>query len=279
MSITLPASLKGKVIAITGAGGVICGEMARCLASAGAKVALLDLSFDKANEVAASIVDDGFVAKAYGCNVLKKDDLARVHALIKEDFGPIDILINGAGGNSPKATSIDEYLNEDNLDASFLGLKQEGIEFVFDLNILGTFLPCQEFIEDMLGKSGCSILNISSMNAFTPLTKIPAYSAAKAGVSNFTKWLAVHLSKSNIRVNAIAPGFLVTAQNKGMLFDGQGNPTPRTNKILSATPMGRFGEPSELLGATLFLLDEDASSFITGVVLPIDGGFSSYSGV
>ena len=276
-----PETLKGKVVVITGAGGVICGAMSKAIAACGAKVAILDRLLDKAEAVAEEIKKDGGIAKGYQNNVLDHEDLKKVHAEINADFGPIDILINGAGGNSPKATTTQEYYaeKEKEEDISFFDLKQEGVEFVFDLNFLGTFLPCQEFAKDMLGRKGCSILNVSSMNAFTPLTKIPAYSAAKSSVSNFTKWLAVHFSKVGIRVNAIAPGFLVTAQNKALLFNEDGTPTARTEKILAATPMERFGGPEELLGATLFLIDERCASFITGVVLPIDGGFSSYAGV
>lgn len=276
-----PETLKGKVVVITGAGGVICGAMAKAIAACGAKVAVLDRLIDKAEIVAKEITDNGGIAKGYMNNVLDREDLKKVHAEINADFGPVDILINGAGGNSPKATTTQEYYEEakDEDTISFFDLQQEGVEFVFDLNFMGTFLPCQEFARDMLGRKGCSILNVSSMNAFTPLTKIPAYSAAKSSVSNFTKWLAVHFSKTGIRVNAIAPGFLVTAQNKALLFNADGTPTARTQKILAATPMDRFGEADELLAATLFLIDEGCSSFITGVVLPIDGGFSSYAGV
>lgn len=276
-----PESLKNKVIVITGAGGVLCGEMAKDLGKCGAKIAVLDLTKEKADAVASSIVNEGGVAKGYACNVLDEEGLKKVHKAINEDLGKIDILLNGAGGNSPKATTSEEYFTKEHEEGaiSFFDLEKSGVEFVFDLNFMGTFLPTKEFAKDMVGRKGCSILNVSSMNAFTPLTKIPAYSGAKAAVSNFTKWLAVHFSKVGIRVNAIAPGFLVTGQNKALLFDEKGNPTARTKKILAATPMERFGEPKELLGAVRFLLDEEASSFITGVVLPIDGGFSSYSGV
>lgn len=279
---TFGKDLENKVIAITGAGGVICGELALALAKLGAKIALLDLNEQAAQEKAAQINQDGGTAIGVLCDVLDKESLKKAHEVIRKEFGPIDILINGAGGNSPKATTSEEHYGEqkDRENAiSFFDLKKEGIEFVFDLNIMGTVLPTQEFAKDMLGRKGCSILNISSMNAFTPLTKIPAYSAAKAGVSNFTKWLAVHFANEGIRVNAIAPGFFVTAQNKDLLFNKDGTPTPRTDKILKATPMGRFGEVKELVGATTFLLSEENAGFITGVVLPIDGGFASYSGV
>ena len=214
--------------------------------------------------------------------MLEPEALEAVHAQVLRDFGPCDILINGAGGNNPRATTDKEYYFEGDLDAevkSFFDLDADGVSFVFNLNFLGTLLPTQAFARQMLGRPGCNILNISSMNAYTPLTKIPAYSGAKAAISNFTQWLAVHFSKAGIRVNAIAPGFFVTKQNEKLLFDDDGNPTPRTGKILAATPMGRFGKAEELSGAVLFLLNNEAASFITGVVLPIDGGFSAYSGV
>ncbi len=276
-----PSSVNGKVVAITGAGGVICGAMAKALGACGAKVAVLDLQLDKAEAVAQEIRDAGGVAKGYEANVLDKEDLAKAHNEINKDLGLIDILINGAGGNSPKATTTQEYYEPTDAEGviSFFDLKKEGVEFVFGLNFLGTLLPCQEFCRDMIGRKGCNVLNVSSMNAFTPLTKIPAYSGAKAAISNFTKWLAVHFSKEGIRVNAIAPGFLVTAQNQALLYNPDGTPTARSEKILAATPMSRFGDADELLGATFFLIDEACASFITGVVLPIDGGFSSYAGV
>ena len=273
--------IKGKVAVVTGAGGVLCSMMAKALSLAGAKVALLDRS-DKAQRFVEEIAAEGGTAKAYYADVLKKDTLAKCHAEILSDFGKCDILINGAGGNNPMATTDKEYFEAGDLDAhtkSFFDLSEEGVSSVFNLNFLGTLLPTQEFAKDMIGRKGCSILNISSMNAYTPLTKIPAYSGAKAAVSNFTQWLAVHFSKVGIRVNAIAPGFFSTAQNAKLLWNDDGTPTARTGKILAATPMGRFGETEELLGSVLFLLSEQAAGFITGVVLPIDGGFSAYSGV
>ena len=273
--------IKGKVAVVTGAGGVICSMMAKALSLAGAKVALLDRS-DKAQRFVEEIAAEGGTAKAYYADVLKKDTLAKCHAEILSDFGKCDILINGAGGNNPMATTDKEYFEAGDLDAdtkSFFDLSEEGVSSVFNLNFLGTLLPTQEFAKDMIGRKGCSILNVSSMNAYTPLTKIPAYSGAKAAVSNFTQWLAVHFSKEGIRVNAIAPGFFSTAQNAKLLWNDDGTPTARTGKILAATPMGRFGETEELLGSVLFLLSEQAAGFITGVVLPIDGGFSAYSGV
>lgn len=274
--------LTGKVAVVTGAGGVLCSAFAKVLARAGAKVALLDLNEAAAAGFAAEIEAEGGVAKAYKCNVLDKDLCKAVAEQVKADLGPCDVLVNGAGGNNPRATTDKEYYEEGDLDAdtkSFFDLEASGVEFVFNLNFLGTLLPTQAFAAQMVGRKGCSIVNISSMNAFCPLTKIPAYSGAKAAVSNFTQWLAVHFSRVGIRVNAIAPGFFVTQQNEKLLFNDDGTPTPRTGKILAATPMGRFGKAEELDGALLFLLNEEAASFITGVVLPIDGGFSAYSGV
>lgn len=280
MKIPFEIDLSGKVAVVTGAGGIICSCLAQALAKCGAKIALLDLNLDAAQGVASLIAGEGGVAKAYKANVLDKKSLEEVHADVIRDLGKCDILLNGAGGNNPKATTDNEYCElGKQVDKDFFALDGDGVRFVFELNYIGTFLPTQVFVKDMVGRSDCSILNISSMNAFTPLTKIPAYSAAKAGVSNFTEWLAVHFAPAGIRVNAIAPGFFVTNQNRALLFNQDGTPTARTNKILNATPMARFGEVDELVGATLFLLSSKAASFVTGVVLPIDGGFSSYSGV
>lgn len=276
-------NFKDKTVVITGGGGVLCGTFAKHLGKLGARVAVLDLRQEASDAVAAEICAAGGCAKGYAANVLKKDELERVKAEINRDFGRCDILINGAGGNNPKGTTSNEYFKqEDVLDettVSFFDLDPEGIEFVFNLNFLGTLLPTQVFAADMLDGKGGSVINISSMNAFRPLTKIPAYSGAKAAVSNFTQWLAVHFANANIRVNAIAPGFFVTAQNKALLFDEEGNPTARTEKILAATPMRRFGEPEELLGTLDWLCDDDAAGFVTGVVVPVDGGFFAYSGV
>lgn len=273
--------LSGKVAVVTGAGGAICSMLGKSLAAAGAMVALVDINKEAAEKCAAQIVKEGGAAKAYAANVLDKQSLAACHAQILQDWGPCDILINGAGGNNPRATTDKEYYTAGDIDAdtkSFFDLEQSGVEFVFHLNFIGTLLPTQEFARDMAERKGGNIINITSMNAFTPLTKIPAYSGAKAAVSNFTQWLAVHFSQAGIRVNAIAPGFFSTAQNKNLLWNGDGTPTARTGKILAATPMGRLGEIEELAGAVLFLLHEKAASFITGVVIPIDGGFSAYSG-
>ncbi|MBQ5324885.1 MAG: SDR family oxidoreductase [Oscillospiraceae bacterium] len=282
MNYNLKTDLSGKTAVVTGAGGILCGMFAKALAAAGAKVAVLDLNEAAAESVAEEIRAEGGVAKAYKCNVLEKESLENCHDAVLADLGPCDILINGAGGNNPRATTDMEYYMPGDIDAetkSFFDLDQGGVEFVFNLNFIGTLLPTQAFAKDMLGREGCTILNVSSMNAYTPLTKIPAYSGAKAAISNFTQWLAVHFSREGIRVNAIAPGFFSTAQNKALLWNEDGTPTARTGKILAATPMGRFGEAEELLGALYFLVDEKASSFVTGIVIPVDGGFSAYSGV
>ncbi|MBR3363253.1 MAG: SDR family oxidoreductase [Solobacterium sp.] len=279
----LNTDLSGKVAVVTGAGGVLCSVMAKDLARAGAKVALLNRTFEKAKAVEEAILAEGGIAKAYACNVLDKNMVEETAKQVEADLGPCDILLNGAGGNNPRATTDKEYYESGDIDSdvkTFFDLEESGVEAVFNLNFLGTLIPTQAFAKQMLDRKGCSILNISSMNAYTPLTKIPAYSGAKAAVSNFTQWLAVHFSKEGIRVNAIAPGFFATAQNKALLFNEDGAPTPRTGKILAATPMGRFGDSeTELSGALLFLLNNEAAGFITGVTLPVDGGFSAYSGV
>ena len=275
--------MANKVCVITGAGGVLCSSFAEEMAKRGYAVALLDLNEEAAQAVADKINATGGVAKAYKTNVLDRAVIEEVHEKILADLGKCTILINGAGGNNPRATTDHETFemgDESREDIkTFFNLDKSGFEFVFNLNIMGTLLPTQVFAKDMIGAEGCSILNVSSMNAFTPLTKIPAYSAAKAGISNFTQWLAVHFAEAGIRVNAIAPGFFVTKQNEKLLFNEDGTPTARTGKILRATPMNRFGEADELLGALRFLTDPAESGFVTGVVLPVDGGFSAYSGV
>lgn len=274
---------KKEVVVVTGAGGVLCSAFAAAMAKKGYQTALLDINLNAAEQVAQQIRENGGIAHAYRCDVLDRDSIAAVHRQILDDMGSCTILINGAGGNNPRCTTAHELYepgDETRKDIlTFFNLDKAGFDFVFGLNLMGTLLPTQEFVVDMLHRTGCCILNISSMNAFTPLTKIPAYSAAKAAVSNFTQWLAVHFAKENIRVNAIAPGFFVTKQNRDLLFDSEGNPTPRTHKILNATPMGRFGEAEELIGTLYYLTDSSASSFVTGVVIPVDGGFSAYSGV
>lgn len=273
---------KKKIAVITGAGGVLCSCFARYIASQGYSVMLLDLNESAAVAAAKQITDAGMEAYAYAADVLNRDMLTEVKKRINAQHGPVSLLINGAGGNSPKCTTDKEkYFKGDLEDAvvkSFFDLDAKGFGFVFDLNCLGTVIPTQVFARDMLSDGGC-IINISSMNAYRPLTKIPAYSAAKSAVSNFTQWLAVHFAPVHIRVNAIAPGFFVTAQNKKLLFDDNGNPTARTKKILAATPMARFGQPEELLGTLGWLCDEKASGFVTGITVPVDGGFSAYSGV
>ena len=280
MTLPLNIDYSGKVVVITGAGGVLCGTMARAFAQAGARVAALDLNEDAARKVADECTAQGYTCRAYKANVLDPESLESVHAQVLADLGPCDILINGAGGNNPRATTDNEYQHEAKPgQKTFFDLEAGGVDFVFKLNFQGTLLPTQAFARDMVErKKGC-ILNISSMNAYVPLTKIPAYSAAKAAVSNFTQWLATHFAGSGIRCNAIAPGFLVSNQNRRLLFHEDGTPTARTAKILAGTPAGRFVESEELLGGVFFLCDDQAASAITGVVLPIDGGFAAYSGV
>lgn len=282
MKLPFKIDLNNKVAVITGAGGVLCSMFAEAVAQNGAKVALLDLNEQAAIDNAEKITAQGYIAKGYRCNVLEKESCESAYEQIRKDLGSCDILINGAGGNNPRATTDKEYFELGDIDAdvkSFFDLDSAGVQFVFNLNFLGTLIPTQVFAKDMTAETGGVIINISSMNAFTPLTKIPAYSGAKAAISNFTQWLAVHFSRVGIRVNAIAPGFFVTNQNRALLYDENGEPTARTNKILNATPMGRFGEERELIGTLLWLLSNEASGFVTGVVVPVDGGFSAYSGV
>lgn len=281
MKLPFKIDLTGKTAVVTGAGGVLCSEFSKALAACGANIALLDINLEAAQKVADEIAASGGKAKAYKANVLDRAEVDIVSREVISDLGGCDILINGAGGNNPRATTDKEYYEPGDIDAdikSFFDLDKTGVEFVFNLNFLGTLIPTQSFGRYMVERGGV-IINISSMNAFTPLTKIPAYSGAKAAVSNFTKWLAVHFSKVNIRVNAIAPGFFVTEQNRTLLFKEDGTSTERTRKILAATPMGRFGKSEELIGTLLYLVSEEASGFVTGVVIPVDGGFSAYSGV
>ena len=280
--IKLPLNIdfSNKVVVVTGAGGLICGAMARAFAQCGAKVAALDLNEEAVKKLAEELNQEGFVCKGYKANVLDPENLEQVHQAVLADLGTCDILVNGAGGNNPRATTDNEYQHEAKEGGkSFFDLEANGVDFVFKLNFQGTLLPTQVFAKDMVSKKKGNILNISSMNAYTPLTKIPAYSAAKAGISNFTQWLATHFAGTGIRCNAIAPGFLVSAQNKALLFNEDGTPTARSSKILKGTPMNRFVDAAELLGATLFLCDDNSASAITGVVLPIDCGFAAYSGV
>lgn len=286
MNLPLNIDLKGKTAVVTGAGGVLCSSFAEALAQCGAAVAVLDLRLDAAQAVADRIRANGGKAKAYACNVLERESLEAAKTAVDAELGKCSILINGAGGNNPKGTTTKEYLDPEDLDpetakdiTTFFDLDPKGIEFVFNLNFLGTLLPTQVFARDMAKEKDPVIINVSSMNAFRPLTKIPAYSGAKAAVSNLTEWLAVHFAKVGIRCNAIAPGFFVTNQNRALLMNEDGSLTPRSKKILAATPMGRFGEPEELLGTLLWLCDAKASGFVNGVVIPIDGGFAAYSGV
>ncbi|MBR7107531.1 MAG: SDR family oxidoreductase [Lentisphaeria bacterium] len=281
----MEVKLNGKVAVVTGGGGVLCGVMAKALAKAGAKVAILDLRADAAEAVAEEIRAEGGIAMGLSANVLELESLQAAEEKISAAYGPCDILVNGAGGNNPKGTTSKEFLTKEDLAAkvegvtTFFDLDPAGVGFVFNLNFLGTLLPTQVFARKMAEGKGGNILNISSMNAFCPLTKIPAYSGAKAAISNFTQWLAVHFSKVNIRVNAIAPGFFLTNQNRALLTNADGSLTARGNTILTHTPMGKFGSPEDLVGAMLFLLDDEAAGFVNGVVLPIDGGFAAFSGV
>ena len=276
MATPFAVNLSDKVIAITGAGGIICSAFAKALAENGAKVALLDINEEAAQKYAAEIGENAIAVK---CNCLDKASIAEAKKVINDKFGAVNFLINGAGGNNPRASTDNEMMTPD-LEGvkDFFALEESGLKFVFDLNITSAFLTTQVFAPDMI-KTGGNIINISSMNAFRPLTKIPAYSAAKAGISNFTQWLAVHFAPCNIRCNAIAPGFFVTNQNRALLFHEDGTPTARTGKILAATPMKKFGEISDLIGCLLWLADDSASGFVTGTVIPVDGGFSAYSGV
>ncbi|MBQ4272522.1 MAG: SDR family oxidoreductase [Clostridia bacterium] len=276
MKLPFKVDLTNQVAVVTGAGGIICGEFAKALAECGAKVALLDINLQGAQAMADQIGENAFAVK---CNCLDKADIERAKAEVNAKFGAVTMLINGAGGNNPRATCDNEYMTPDLEGAKdFFALEESGLKFVFDLNITSAFLVTQVFAVDMV-KTGGNIINVSSMNAFRPLTKIPAYSAAKAGVSNFTQWLAVHFAPCNIRCNAIAPGFFVTNQNRALLYTQDGQPTARTGKILAATPMKKFGEIDDLIGTLLWLADDQASGFVTGVIIPVDGGFSSYSGV
>jgi NAD(P)-dependent dehydrogenase (short-subunit alcohol dehydrogenase family) len=282
MSITV--DLNGKVAAVTGGGGVLCSLMAKALADNGAKVAVLDLRQDAAQAVVDEINAAGGTAIGVACNVLEKESLTEARTAIAAALGPVDILINGAGGNRPEATTSVEFHEpdldtEDDAIKTFFDLDPNAVDFTFKLNFLGTLLPTQVFAKHMAKAGSGVIINISSMNAFTPLTKIPAYSGAKAAISNFTQWLAVHFSHAGIRVNALAPGFFLTDQNRSLLTNEDGSPTARGGKIVSQTPMGRYGDPEELLGTMLWLASDDASGFVTGTVIPVDGGFSAYSGV
>ena len=278
-------NLKGRVAVVTGGGGVLCSGFAKDLAALGVKVAVLDLREEAAQVVVDEITAAGGTALAVGCNVLEAESLEAAREKVNAELGTCDILINGAGGNSPLGTTTKETLEFKDMAEkaedvkTFFDLDAKGISFVFNLNFLGTLLTTQCFAKDMVGKENTTLLNVSSMNSFKPLTKIPAYSAAKAAISNFTQWMAVHFADVGIRVNAIAPGFFSTIQNAKLLYNEDGSLTERSNKIITHTPMRRFGVPADLTGALVFLCDEQYSGFVTGVVLPVDGGFSAYSGV
>ena len=286
MNVPFKADLKDKVALVTGGSGVLCSTMAQALAACGAKVAVTGHRKPEAAEaVAAQIRKDGGTAISVTCNVLDKESLTVANEKVKQELGPVDILINGAGGNNPKGNTSLEYLRKEDLSGTtkdlvtFYDLDPKGVESVFSLNFLGTLLPTQAFTREMAGKGRGVVINISSMNSFRPLTKIPAYSGAKAAVSNFTQWLAIHFSKVGVRVNAIAPGFFLTDQNRALLTKPDGSLTPRANTIIAHTPMGKFGAPGDLVGALLWLASDEASGFVTGVVIPIDGGFAAFSGV
>jgi len=285
MKLPFNIDLQGKVAVVTGGGGILCGYFSEGLAACGAKVAVLDLRKEAAEKTAKKINDNGGSAIAVEANVLDLKSLQNAEKIISEKLGSYNILINGAGGNHPKGTTSKEFLLKEDLERkkegfiTFFDLDPEGIKFVFDLNFLGTLLPTQVFAKKMINQENAVIINMSSMNAFTPLTKIPAYSGAKAAVSNFTQWLSVHMSKVGIRVNAIAPGFFLTDQNRKLLLKDDGSFTERAKRIIDQTPMERFGKPEDLLGTLLWLIDDNASGFVNGVVIPVDGGFSAYSGV
>ena len=281
--------LSGKTAVVTGGGGVLCSGFSKTLAEAGAKVAVCDLRLEAAEKVAAEIRESGGEAMAVEMNVLDKASVESACAKILEKYGAVDILLNGAGGNNPKGTTTRDNLTPEEVEAldadgtiegvkTFFDLDPAGISFVFNLNFLGTLIPTQVFARGM-AKTGGTIINVSSMNAFRPLTRIPAYSGAKAAVSNFTQWLAVHFAPVGIRVNAIAPGFFLTDQNRTLLTNPDGSLTARADKIITHTPMSRFGVPADLDGTLLWLADRDFSAFVDGVVIPVDGGFAAYSGV
>lgn len=278
-------NLSGKVAVITGGGGILCSAMARGLAADGVKIAILNRTAAKGEAVAQQIRDAGGEALSLAANVLDRASLEAAREEVKKRWGGCDILVNGAGGNHPRGTTATETWQGASSSAattgpgSFLDLDEAGFRAVFDLNFMGTLLPTQVFLPLLLGRPGSTVINVSSMGAYRPMTKVPAYCAAKAALNNLTNWMAVHFAEAGLRVNGIAPGFFSTEQNKALLWNADGTPTPRAKKIVEHTPMRRFGNPEELVGALRWLCDDTASGFVTGAVIPVDGGFSAYAGV